>query len=510
MNEQEPHNLEAERAVLGSILLDSKEAVSKVAPMLTVGDFFDEKNGRTYGGMLAIFQRSGVVDLLTLNEELNGGKPETVDAAYLSSLTDGIPDIGNVEHYARIVKEKARLRRLVRAGERIVREALSQEKTADEIATEAEKEIGRAATSSTPRIPETWLSPAGVLRGSPLPKARFKSTITALNLASRGGHPTGALTVVQGPPDGGKTGLALQEALEIAVSFEVVTVIYTPDQGREWTAIRIGALLGLDAQKLEGRDEAEIAKLDELLRERKIFLPDDSDERQTVEAVIATAERISPELTHILVLDSLQEARANSRTEEGGERDRTVANVRACQKATKSPRVSWLVLATSQTTKASAARDPKNRPPEVLAGAESAKIGFAAQLVIHLDGDPAQGPGFGRGRVVKNKLGGPKPSFGLRLDPATTRLHEIDSAEADRQRGELAERGREKTLSKLADQILAFLIQHGPLNVSALQERIAARRADILDALSGLEAQGAAAWRPGPRNSHVWEAVRRG
>src|SRR5512143_564064 len=117
-----PQNAEAERAVLGSILLDPS-AIALVIPILpNAADFYSDKHQRIYAGMLDLFSRSTEIDLLTLKEALNAGQQETVDAAYLSWLLDGVPDIGNVEHYARIVKEKATLRRLIRAGQRIVRD----------------------------------------------------------------------------------------------------------------------------------------------------------------------------------------------------------------------------------------------------------------------------------------------------------------------------------------------------------------------------------------------------
>ncbi len=395
-------------------------------------------------------------------------------------------------------------------------EAPRKDEQAERAAVQAESaEPGSSKPDTTateePSQPTNWLSPAGVLRASPRPKARFESTLTAVNKATLGGLPTGALVAYIGIPDAGKTGIVIQEAVEIALHRESVVVIFTPDQGREATALRIGALLGLDQGKLEERDEAEIARLDEVLKERRVLLPDDCAEENTTENVIAAAEKIRPDLPHVLAIDSLQEARARGKPgDDSGEKDNVIANVRACRRATTSSAVAWLVLATSQTTKASQSRDPKSRPPAIMAGADSAKIGFATQLIVYLEGDPSLAPNYGRATVVKNKLRGPKPTFGLRLDPATTRLEEIDSAEADRQRDESARQDREKAVSKLADRALALLIASGPLNVTAIRERISAKKADLLAALDGLEAQKAAMWKPGTKNSRVWEAVIRG
>jgi replicative DNA helicase len=121
-----PQNLEAERSVLGAILLDPS-ALSFVVPVISQEDFFPDTHRRIYGAMLELSQRSAEIDILTLKEELDrtGAIEKAGGAAYLTALLDGVPDVGNVEHYARIVKEKATLRRLIRAGQKIVRDGFA-------------------------------------------------------------------------------------------------------------------------------------------------------------------------------------------------------------------------------------------------------------------------------------------------------------------------------------------------------------------------------------------------
>src|ERR1700730_10759979 len=103
-----PQNLEAERSVLGAILLDSA-SIYLVSPLLDADDFFPDTHRRIYSAMLELSQRSAEVDVLTLKEELDrtGSIEKAGGTAYLSALLDGVPDVGNVEQYARIVKEKA-------------------------------------------------------------------------------------------------------------------------------------------------------------------------------------------------------------------------------------------------------------------------------------------------------------------------------------------------------------------------------------------------------------------
>jgi replicative DNA helicase len=137
-----PQNLDAERSVLGAILLDPA-ALSFVVPVLSQDDFFPDTHRRIYGAMLELSQRSAEIDILTLREELDrvGAMDKVGGAAYLTALLDGVPDVGNVEHYARIVKEKSTLRRLIRAGQRIVREGLAGERDAEALLGEVTGEI---------------------------------------------------------------------------------------------------------------------------------------------------------------------------------------------------------------------------------------------------------------------------------------------------------------------------------------------------------------------------------
>jgi replicative DNA helicase len=137
-----PQNLEAERSVLGAILLDPP-AINLVVPILDPDDFFPDTHRRIYAAMFELSQRSGQIDVLTLREELDrtGAVEKIGGASYLTSLLDGVPDVGNVEHYARIVKEKSTLRRLIRAGQRIVRDGLTGERDAESLLGEATGEI---------------------------------------------------------------------------------------------------------------------------------------------------------------------------------------------------------------------------------------------------------------------------------------------------------------------------------------------------------------------------------
>jgi replicative DNA helicase len=151
-----PHNLEAEKSVLGAILINN-EAFNNAAELIDARDFFRDAHRRVFDKMIALSERGDAIDLVTLKEELQraGELDEVGGPAYIASLADGVPRSANVEHYARIVKEKATLRNLIHSANRILSDAYQAEEDADLILDGAEKAIfeiaeGRISAGFTP------------------------------------------------------------------------------------------------------------------------------------------------------------------------------------------------------------------------------------------------------------------------------------------------------------------------------------------------------------------------
>src|SRR5207249_11697455 len=116
-----PHNLEAERPVLGAILLHN-DAFNLAAEVIDSGDFFRDAHRRIFEKMVTLSERGDAIDLVTLKEELGraGELDEIGGPAYITALVDGVPRSTNVEHYARIIKEKATLRNLIYSANKIL------------------------------------------------------------------------------------------------------------------------------------------------------------------------------------------------------------------------------------------------------------------------------------------------------------------------------------------------------------------------------------------------------
>src|SRR3979490_806619 len=142
LERQLPQNIDAERSVLGAILLDN-HALNAAIENLRPEDFFMDQHRRVFAQMIALGEGQQAIDLVTLTEELHrkGDLEAAGGAPYLASLADGMPKVSNVDHYARIVKEKAILRNLIHTTHNIQQRAFEGEDGADAILDNAESSI---------------------------------------------------------------------------------------------------------------------------------------------------------------------------------------------------------------------------------------------------------------------------------------------------------------------------------------------------------------------------------
>ena len=142
MEKSLPHSPEAERAVLGAILLENA-LFDQTSEMLTRDDFYLENHRNIFSTMERLSSDTRAIDLLTLREELQKqNELEAVGgAAYVASLLDGVPRVSSVMHYARIVKEKSLLRKLIHSANEILVRGFSNEEDPLELLERAEKSI---------------------------------------------------------------------------------------------------------------------------------------------------------------------------------------------------------------------------------------------------------------------------------------------------------------------------------------------------------------------------------
>jgi len=144
-----PQNPDAERAVLGSILTNAN-AFYRVVGIINTEDFFKDAHRTIFATIRHLAEESREIDTLTVKEELarNGLLEQVGGHAYVSALMDGVPDTANVERYAKIIKEKSTLRRLIVMGNSVMRAALDVPSEPAEVLNIAEKTLYEIAEGS--------------------------------------------------------------------------------------------------------------------------------------------------------------------------------------------------------------------------------------------------------------------------------------------------------------------------------------------------------------------------
>src|SRR5687767_13089810 len=220
-----PHNLEAERSVLGAILVHN-DAFNMAAQVIDSGDFYRDAHRRIFDKMVALNERNQAIDFVTLKEELgrSGDLDEVGGPAYIASLVDGVPRATNVEYYAKIVKEKSTLRSLIYSANKILSNAYEADQEADLILDEAESAIFSVAED---RIKSGFIPMRDLVKDS-FPKIEqlfeHKSFITGIGTGfteidkMTRGFQRGDLIIVAARPSMGKTSLVLNICQHVAMS----------------------------------------------------------------------------------------------------------------------------------------------------------------------------------------------------------------------------------------------------------------------------------------------------
>lgn len=252
-----PHSLDAERAALGGLLIDP-DALPIARDVLSAADFYRAAHGLVFETMVTLFERNEAVDLITLGKALEtAGKLESAGGlAYLAYLAEGVPTAANVAYYARIVKEKAIVRRLIETATGVAERAYEHEGESEPFLREAEQAIFKI---SEDRIRVSFLPAREAVRGAFRQIERLyerKELVTGvptgfldLDKMTAGLQPSD-LVIVAGRPSMGKTAFCLNIARYAAVEAQVPVAVFSLEMAKEQIAFR---LLGTEAKIEFGR-----------------------------------------------------------------------------------------------------------------------------------------------------------------------------------------------------------------------------------------------------------------
>ena len=282
-----PHNLEAERSVLGAILLHN-DAFNLAVEVIKAEDFYRDAHRRIFGKMEKLGERGDAIDLVTLKEELgrSGDLDEVGGPAYIAALVDGVPRSMNVEHYARIIKEKSTLRNLIYSANKILSTAYDAEEDADIILDQAEHAIFAIADDKIRDgfVPLRQLAQASLDTIEKLHARKELITgvptgFTDLDEMTSGLQPSD-LIIVAARPSMGKTSLVLNVAQHVGTKTAKTVGIFSLEMSKEQLFLRmLTAEARIDAHRLRRgflgeRDWGRLSQAIGTLSDAKIFIDD--------------------------------------------------------------------------------------------------------------------------------------------------------------------------------------------------------------------------------------------
>lgn len=435
-----PQSLEAERALLGALLL-KPDAIHDVSDLIRSDSFYAEKHRIIFNAMRELSERGEPIDQVTLSERLNsqGLLERAGSRSYLAELAASAPAPGNFSHYAELVSRKFLMRSLIDAAYGMTESAYDDARETMEVLDEAEKAvyaIGNASaahkfTAIGDKIHEAWERIEALsqkedgIRGVP-------SGFPALDNLLSGFHPSD-LVILAARPSMGKTSLALDIARNAAVRHNVPVGIFSLEMSSEQLIDRmLAAESFVNSWKLrtgQVREEEDFSRIRdalESLSKAPIFIDDKPG--NNILAMRAVARRLKRERgIGLIVVDYLQ-LMAPTSTKAS---DSLVQQVTEISRSLKSlaRELSVPVIALSQLSRAVEQRGGKPRLSDLR---DSGSIEQDADVVMFIHRDDKRNPENGRPGVaeilVEKHRNGPTGMIELMFDEKRASFQSLDTA----------------------------------------------------------------------------------
>lgn len=313
-----PHNIEAEQSALGGMLL-SQEAVADVLEVVSGSDFYAPKHELIFNAIIHLFGRGEPTDVIAVTDHLNkqGNLLKAGGADYLHSLSSFVPTAASAGYYAKIVSDKAILRRLINAGTRIAQSGYESQGEVEDLVNQAQSEVF-AVVSQTAKDDYVGLSESidFAIRDIELAQNRgggltgIPTGFTNLDSYTHGLH-SGQLVIVAARPSVGKSTFALDIARNAAIRSNEATIFFSLEMGRSEIAMRmLSAESGIYLQSMrkgtltEG-DWAKLAAVRGKINDAPLYI-DDSPNMSLVE-IRAKCRRLAQQVQlKMVVIDYIQ------------------------------------------------------------------------------------------------------------------------------------------------------------------------------------------------------------
>ncbi|MES0363788.1 MAG: replicative DNA helicase [Desulfobacteria bacterium] len=322
-----PQNIEAEQSILSAILIDNN-TLPEVLEILSEKDFYREVHQKIFSAMVDLFERSEPADLITVTNILKEqGQLESVGGAtYLSELVDTIPMATNAAHYAKIIHEKATLRRLIERAASITSRCFEDRGDMEDILDFAERSIFEI---SEDKVKPAFHSLADILTDTykAVEQAYENKTLVTgvptgyheLDQLTSGFQP-GDLVIIAGRPSMGKTALALNITQSATAATGIPSAIFSLEMSKEQLSLRLlSSEARVDSSKMRGGflKESDLARINRAagtLYDLPVFI-DDSAAISALE-IRAKARRMKMEKgLGFVIIDYLQLMRGRASAE---------------------------------------------------------------------------------------------------------------------------------------------------------------------------------------------------
>ncbi len=388
-----PANVEAERSILGAILLDNF-AYNQAAEHLRIEDFSLDSHRRIYSRMVDLAESSRPIDMITLIEELDRHKDLQAigDVPYVSSLLEGVPDRPSIEHYVKIVRDKALLRGLISAANTAIARASDQSDPAEDVLSDAEaaifqlseKRIGRGFMGIQEIVRESFGTVDALLqRGQRI--TGLATHYTDLDEMTSGLQRSD-LAIIAARPSMGKTAFAMNIAENAAILDQQVVGVFSLEMSREALLLRLlCSQARVDAHKMRTGslwqdDTKKLVRAMEQLAHAPIYIDDTpgislSEMRAKSRRLKQSAGKLDLIIVDYLQLMSGGAKRFENRTQEVSAISR---GLKALAKELSVP-----VIALSQLSRAPESRGGDHRP-QLSDLRESGSIEQDADLVMFI------------------------------------------------------------------------------------------------------------------------------
>jgi replicative DNA helicase len=386
-----PYSEDAEQAVLAAMMMDT-DAIMRAAEILDDTMFYREGHRRMFRAMIAVTERGAVVDPLTLSDELDrrGELAASGGKDYIGVLVDAVPTSANIEYHARIVREKALLRRLIEVSTGIVSEAFEARTTAAELLDNAEHRILQLSQqrggNEFARLKELmWpaMERIEALQKGGKTITGVPSGFADLDELTSGFQPSD-LVILAARPSMGKTALCLNIAQHAAIDKDARVAFFSLEMSKESLVQRLLTSEAMvDAQRLRKgllRDEdyGRLARAAGLLNTAPIFIDDSAG--ITLLEMRSKARRLKVEVgLDMIIVDYLQLINGPNAENRQQEISQISRSLKALAKELAVP-----VLALSQLSRAPEQRTGESKRPQLSDLRESGAIEQDADLVMFI------------------------------------------------------------------------------------------------------------------------------